>query len=238
MKKEPIRYLIVDDNEFDGIMVSTMASQYTQLEECGCYNNPLEAVEAIKILRPDLIFLDIEMPDASGLDLLKSVRTIVPMAVYITSYPEFALEGFELSALDYILKPLTEERFAQTVKRVSEYWEMKTKSLAYDISVEQETITIKQGHDQMKLQLKDIIYLEAMNDYTKLVLDNKQYITLVNLSRFLEQLPPSHFIRVHRSYAVAIPKIKKSVNHEVYVGNDIQLPVSKSYRKDLRTLLH
>lgn len=238
MKKEQIRYLIVDDNEIDCLMLSAMAGNYPKLQDCGCYHNPLEALEVIKTLRPDLIFLDIEMPDASGLDLLRLVRDIVPMAVYITSYPEFALEGFELSALDYILKPLTEERFAQTVKRVSEYWEMKTKSLAYDISVEQETITIKQGHDQMKLQLRDIIYLEAMNDYTKLVLDDKHYITLVNLSRFLEQLPPSHFIRVHRSYAVAIPKIKKSVNHEVYVGNDIQLPVSKTYRKDLRILLH
>ena len=159
------------------------------------------------------------------------------MTVFITSFPEFALEGFELSALDYILKPLTEERFALSMKRINEYWEMKIKSLAYDITVEQETITIKQGHEQMKLQLREIVYLEAMNDYTKLVLDNKQYITLVSLSRFLEQLPSSYFIRVHRSYAVAIPKIKKSANNEVYLGNNVQLPVSKSYRKDLRTLL-
>lgn len=237
MNIEPIRYLIVDDNELDRLAIETLAEKLPNLRHCGSFENPLEAIAAIEAIKPDLVFLDVEMPLASGITLLKAVRNSVSMAIFITSFPEFALEGFELSALDYILKPFTEERFAQSMKRVNEYWEMKSKSLAYDISVEQESIIIKQGHDQMKIQLREIIYLEAMNDYTKLVLDGKQYITLVNLSRFLEQLPTSFFIRVHRSYAVAIPKIEKSVNHEVYLGNDIQLPVSKSYRKDLRTLL-
>lgn len=90
------------------------------------------------------------MPGANGIELLKSVRDIVPMAIFITSFPDFALESFELSALDYVLRPLTETRFAKSMKRVTKYWEMKTKSLAYDVTVEQETITIKQGHDQIE----------------------------------------------------------------------------------------
>ncbi len=237
MTPESIRYIIVDDNEIDRLIVEQLAEGYTQLKNCGSFDDPLEAISAIRAIQPDLVFLDIEMPQATGIELLKAVRDMVPMAVFITSFPEFALEGFELSALDYILKPLTEERFAQSVKRIGEYWEMKTKSLAYDISVEQETITIKLGHDQMKLQLKDIIYLEAMNDYTKLVLNSKQFVTLVSLSRFLEQLPTNHFIQIHRSYAATISKIEKLGNQKVVMCNDIELPVSKSYRKDLRTLL-
>ena len=176
-------------------MVGTLAAPYTWLESGGSYAHPLEALEAIKTIRPQLVFLDVDMPDATGIELLKMVRDIVPMAVFITSYSEFALEGFELSALDYILKPLTEERFAQTIKRVQEYWEMKQKSQAYDVFISEEIITIKQGHEQMRLPLGDIVYLEAMQDYTKLVLENKQYMTLINFSRFLEQLPLRRYRR-------------------------------------------
>lgn len=237
MISEPVRYLIVDDNELDRIMISTFARSYTWLESGGSYAHPLEALEAIKIIKPQLVFLDVDMPDTTGIELLKMVRDIVPMAVFITSYPDFAMEGFELSALDYILKPLTEERFAQTAKRVHEYWEMKQKSQAYDVIISEEIITIKQGHDQMRLPLGDIVYLEAMQDYTKLVLENKQYMTLINFSRFLEQLPLRRFLRVHRSYAVAIDKIQKTGTNEVYIHNGIQLPVSKTYRKELKDFL-
>src|SRR5687767_7211558 len=104
MISEPVRYLIVDDNELDRIMISAFAGSYSWLESCGSYAHPLEALEAIKTIKPQLVFLDVDMPEASGMELLKMVRDIVPMAVFITSYPEFALEGFELSALDYILK--------------------------------------------------------------------------------------------------------------------------------------
>lgn len=229
-----VRYLIVDDNEVDRVMLELLIGSYASFSFCGSYAHPLEALEAIKATKPELVFLDVEMPDATGIELLKAVRDIVPMAVFVTSFPEFALAGFELSALDYIVKPLTGERLAQTIKRVNEYWEMKQKSKAYDIIVGEETITIKQGHDQMRLPIGDIMYLEAMQDYTKLVLDGKQYMTLINLSRFLEQLPLNRFLRVHRSYAVAVDKIRKVSGSEVYINNNIPLPISKTYRKELR----
>ncbi len=229
MTTMPVRYLIVDDNELDRMTVEALARGYASLYCCGSYANPLEALEAIKTLQPDLILLDVEMPGATGIDLLKAVRDQVPMAVFITSYPEFALEGFELSALDYIVKPLTEERFSQLMKRVLEYWEMKQKSTAYDVFIETEMITIKQGHDKLRLPLNDIIYLEALNDYTKLVTARKSYITIGALSRFLEQLPDNHFCRIHRSYAVAIDKISALRRHEVECGG-IMIPVGKTYR--------
>ncbi len=202
-----IRYLIVDDQEIDQLMVESIAAAYPSLHKLDVCANALEAVQSIKSLRPDLVFLDIEMPGASGLELLKLMKQQVPMAVFITSHGEFALEGFELSALDFILKPLTEERFAQAMKRVSEYWEMKQKSTAYDVLIEKEMITIKQGHDKLRLPLSDIIYLEAMNDYTKLFTEKKSYITIGALSNFLEQLPEKHFCRIHRSYAIALNKV-------------------------------
>ncbi len=232
-----VRYLIVDDNEIDRVMLELLASSCASLSFGGSYAHPLEALEAIKTTRPQLVFLDVDMPGTTGIELLKTVRDIVPMAIFITSYPDFALEGFELSALDYILKPLSEERFAQAIKKVTAYWEMKQKAQAYDIIVGKESITIKLGHDQLRLPIGDIVYLEAMQDYTKLVLEGKQYMTLINLSRFLEQLPVNRFMRVHRSFAVAIDKIQKTSASEVIIHKDIQIPVSKTYRKELRTLL-
>lgn len=234
MLATPIKYLIVDDNNLDALNVEVLASQHAQLQGRGTFHNALEALSAIKAIKPDLVFLDVEMPDCSGVELLKAIREDVPMAVFITSYPEFALEGFELSALDYILKPATEERFEQCIRRVLEYWEMLRKSQAYDVSVAEETITIKQGHEQIKLALGDIIYLEAMNDYTKLVLQGKQYMTLINLTRFLAQLPPQRFVRIHRSYAVASDKIVRVAANDLYLKGDFNLPVSKTYRKELR----
>lgn len=229
MNLESIRYLVVDDNELDRLMVETLARAYPVLELAGSYAYPLEALGAIKALRPQLVFLDVEMPGATGIELLRAVKEIVPMAVFITSFPDFALEGFELSALDYILKPLTEERFGQAVKRVAEYWEMKQKSLAYDVIIGEDTILIKQGYEQLRLSLNDIVYLEAMSDYTKITTSSKRYITNTPLSGFLEKLPERHFMRVHRSYAVARSKIEVIRTGELICGGTA-IPVGKTYR--------
>ncbi|MEI9957666.1 MAG: response regulator [Ferruginibacter sp.] len=145
-------------------------------------------MEAIDTIKPDLIFLDIEMPEGSGLDILRQVKQKVPLAVFITSHPEFALEGFELSALDYILKPLTAERFTTTAKRIANYWEMKQKAISYEVLFENESLTIKEGHTQIKLSPHDIIYLEAMQDYTKVVTAKKKLSYLNHLNRLYRKI--------------------------------------------------
>lgn len=233
--KEPIKYIIVDDNLLDQMMVRSMAADHTVLSHAGTFTNALEALTAIKALKPDLVFLDIEMPHSTGIELLKSVRDIVPMAVFITSFPDFAINGFELSALDYILKPMTEERFAQCMKRVREYWEMKRKSNAYDILIEKDIITIKQGHDKMRLSMNEIIYLEALHDYTKIYTEKKNYITIGALSNFLEQVPAGYFLRIHRSYAVAGNKITGVKKNEV-LCETIALPIGKTYRQTISNI--
>ena len=211
------------------MMVNTLAEAYPLLKAVGSYEHPLEALSAINALKPDLIFLDVEMPGATGIELLRAVKDTVPMAVFITSFPDYALDGFELSALDYILKPLTEDRFAQTVRRISEFWEMKCKSQAYDVIIGEETILIKQGYEQLRLSLHDIIYLEAMSDYTKINTSSKKYITNTPLSGFMEKLPEQHFMRVHRSYAVAKGKID-SIKAGALICGGTAIPVGRTYR--------
>lgn len=232
MDQIPIKYIVVDDCELDRELLGLMLKSYINLQNVGVFEHPVEALSAIKAVLPDLVFLDIEMPDISGIDLLKTIRDIVPMAVFITSYSEFAIEGFELSALDYVLKPLTEERLKQTLNRVNEYWEMKKKSDEYDILIERDMLTIKQGHDKLKLPLSEVIYLEALNDYTKFYTKKKSYITLGSLSHILNQMPSEIFFRIHRSYAVAGKKITALRKNEIHC-EEVVLPVGKTYKSAL-----
>ncbi|TDE10557.1 LytR/AlgR family response regulator transcription factor [Dyadobacter psychrotolerans] len=231
----PVRFIAIDDNPLDLLAITEYAKAYPFLINCGTFSNALEGVEATGYIKPDLIFLDIEMPGSTGLELLRKIRADVPMAVFITSHAEFALEGFELSALDFVLKPLTEERFVQTARKIGEYAEMKAKSEAYEVLFEKDMLTIKEGYNQVRLSQKDIIYLEAMQDYTKIVTDKKNYITLSSLSFFMEQLSPDRFLRVHRSYAVSISRISELRISEIICSNTT-IPVGKTYRSTVAKL--
>lgn len=228
-KIDKIRYIAIDDSLLDILSLTEYAKAFGFLENCGTFSNALEGFEAQQYLKPDLVFLDIEMPGISGIDLLRKIRKQVPMAIFITSHPEFALDGFELSVLDYVLKPLTEARFAETARRITEYWEMKQKSEAYEVLFEKDTLTIKEGYHQVRLSQRDIIYLEAMQDYTKIVTPRKNYMTLSSLSYFMEQLPSERFLRIHRSYAVALGHIKELRGSEVVCSTNT-LPIGKTYR--------
>ena len=210
-------------------MLNEFAKAFPQLEGRGSFSNPFDGLQAVKEIAPDLIFTDIEMPGMSGIELLRKLKGKNVMSVFITSHPDFALEGFELQALDYVLKPLTEERFAQVAKRIYDYWELKQKATAYDVSIEQESLMIKEGHTQIRLSMNEIIYLEAMQDYTKIITAQKKYVTLTTFTALLQKLPAENFMRVHRSYAVALSKIKTLKNNEVS-GDDFVLPVGKTYR--------
>ena len=226
---KPLRYIAIDDNMVDLLMLKEYAASHSFLLHCGSYTSTSDGLAAVEAINPDLIFLDIEMPGLSGLEILRKIKDKVPIAVFITSHPEFALDGFELSALDYVLKPLTEERFTITAKRIQEYWEMKQKAISYEVLFEKESLTIKDGHNQIKLPQQDIIYLEAMQDYTKVVTEKKNYLTLTTLTGFLEKISNKNFIRVHRSYAVAINKIKELHSNKLICGN-IEIPIGKTYR--------
>jgi len=225
-----VRFLAVDDNLLDLLAISELAKNFDFLENCGLYSNPIEAYEAQQYIKPDLVFLDIEMSSVNGIELLRKIRADVPMAVFITSYPEFALDGIDLSVLDYVLKPLTAERFAITVQRIKQYWEMKQKSDAYEVLFENDLLTIKEGYSQVRISQNDIIYLEAMQDYTKIVTEKRNYITLSTISFFMDRLPPDRFLRVHRSYAVALHRITELRQSEVVCSN-ARIPVGKTYRQ-------
>lgn len=230
-----IKFIAVDDNILDLLSIEEYAKSHANLIICGSYSCASDALLAIKNTKPDLVFLDVEMPEFSGIELLASIRKLVPMAVFITSHPEFAIEGYELSALDYILKPLTKDRFALCVKRIEEYWDMKNKAALYEIAFEKDSISIKDGHNRLNIRRSEIIYAEAMQDYTKIVTEGKKYLTLSTLSDFVEQFSANEIMRVHRSYAVSTKKITEKRPNELFCGN-IMIPIGKTYKPFLNKL--
>jgi DNA-binding LytR/AlgR family response regulator len=224
-----LKYLIVDDVEIDRLAIETLASRYSFLHKVAVCSHALEAIELIPILKPDILFADIEMPDISGMDLVRSLAGVVPTSVFITSHPEFAWEGFEIEAFDYLLKPLNPERFARCVSRLREFYELRSKSYAFDKEYSSDHLTIKQGYDKYKILIHDILYLEAMKDYTKIVTSTDHYLVLGTFSHMHDQLPPDKFTRIHRSYIVNRNKIESAVGNKLLVST-YQLPVGKSYK--------
>ena len=234
--QELLKYMIVDDVEIDSLAVESFASGYPFLKKLATCRHAVEAMELIPILKPDILFADIEMPGVSGMELVRHLAGTVATPVFITSHPEFALEGFEIEAFDYLLKPLQAERFARCVARIREFYELRSKSFAFDKEYNSNYITIKQGYDKYKISFQDILFLEAMKDYTKIVTSTAQYLVLGTFSSMHDQLPPDKFTRIHRSYIVNRNKIESTNGNKVLISNH-QLPVGKSYKYALEGII-
>lgn len=226
---------IIEDNEFDRKSTEYYVEQFSFLKLAGSFSNVFEAQGILNSNTVKLLFMDIDMPVMNGLDFLKSLD-YHPLCIFITAHPEYAVESFELHALDYIVKPLKLDRFRQAVNRAKEYIEIKSKAELYDVEFGKNTLSIKEGTATIQLNITDIIYLEALGDYTKIITSRKMYLTLHNLKAFIEKLPEQKFLRIHRSFAVAISKIKVIKDNEL-VLDDVRLPVGKTFRRTINKYL-
>lgn len=225
-----LKYLIVEDNELDQLTIRMYAGRHPNMEHAGTAATSYDGIDLIRQVKPDVLFCDVEMPGTNGIEVLRATRGLVPVNVLITSHPEFALDGFELQVLDFILKPVTEERFAHTARRIAEYMEMRDKAGAFTGEREPEYLVIKDGHTRVRIPVPDILYLEAMNNYTKIVTAGKRHLVLATLSSFMDALPQERFLRVHRSYVVARDKVTKVQGAELHFGA-VHVPVGRTYRQ-------
>lgn len=229
-----LKYLIVDDNEIDGAAVEAEAMNFSFLQKIALCSNPVEALEIITHSNPDVIFLDIEMPGISGIEFLRKKALANALPVLVTSHPEFALEGFELYAFDYLLKPVSSERFAACALRLRDFFQMRKKAFAFDTEQENNFIIIKQGYDKYKIAINDILYIEAMKDYTKIVTAEQKYLVLSTLNGIIEKLPRDKFVRIHRSYVVNKNKITAVFKNKVKI-EDNEIPIGKLYKSALNS---
>jgi len=221
------RCIIVDD-EPDAIkLIRKYCQQIDGLEVVAEFTNSLKAMSYISTQSIDLLFLDIEMPNLSGIKLIKSLA-ISPKVIITTAYRKYALEGFELEVIDYLLKPITFERFLKAINKYNTFYSHK--AIAYEPVKEQnDFVILKDGKKFHRVYFSDILYVEGMNEYIKVHLPDN-YLTLKRSLTSLENiLPVNLFVRIHRSYIVNIPYITSFTSSNVLL-NKKEFPIGKSYR--------
>jgi DNA-binding LytR/AlgR family response regulator len=230
-----IKCVIVEDNPNDMELLTHYVKAEPSLDLRYTFNNAIEALATIKELQPPLLFMDIDMPIMNGIDLFKNLG-YHPICIFVTAHSEYALESYEAQAFDFILKPVSDKRFAQAIRRLTEFIQLKERADLYDTAFETESILIKEGNTNYKVLLSDILYIEALKDYSKVVTTGKKYITLSKLKHFIDKLPVQDFVRVHRSYAVAKNKISVFGKEEMRVNNEA-IPIGVTYRQELKLIL-
>ncbi len=227
-------YIIVEDNELDRLSLKVFLKSYADFVASGEYTSAEEALIPIKEKKPHVIFLDVDMGEMSGI-ALRSQLPEIPVCIFITSHPEYAIDGFEQNALDFLTKPLQKERFEQTIIRAKQYLQIKEKATLLDENIGADNIFIKNGHEKIKINTHEILFLEALKDYTKIVTSNKSHFVLSSLSALLLENAFSSFIRIHRSFAVPKHYIKKLKANEVII-DQFTIPIGRSYKMQLQNL--
>jgi two-component system, LytTR family, response regulator len=224
--------IIVDDDEVARLKVVSIARKFPVFNILGHFSSATAAFSVSEKEKIDVLFLDIDMPNLSGLELRKKLINI-PICVFITSHPEHAVESFELETLDFIVKPLHEERFAQTVARIEEFMEVKHKADLYEASFGDGFIYIKDGYEKVKVKLHDIWYIEALKDYCILVTGHKRYCVFSGIGNLLKEEHFRTFVRIHRSYAVQKQFVEKVKSNDIVLINQTILPIGNTFKFNL-----
>lgn len=232
-----IQCIAVDDEPLALGLVCAFIEKTPFLKLVGRYSSAVEALQAIHQLEVDLIFLDIQMPDLTGIELarvLESSGTQGPRIIFTTAFNQFALDGFRVDALDYLLKPFNYEEFLRAASKGKTYVELLQKASATPAVVEQkeEYLFLKVEYQLVRIAYDDILYVEGLKDYVKVILksESKPTLSLTSLKALEEKLPASKFMRVHRSFIVNLDKIGAVTRNTIQIGA-ITIPVSDQYKE-------
>jgi len=229
-----INCVIIDDEPLAREGMSNYVHEVDFLNLVVTCENPVELAKILDKYPVDLLFLDIQMPKMNGLDFLKIVQK-PPMVIVTTAFPSYALEGFQLNVLDYLLKPITFDRFFKSVNKAKDYFNLTTKS-AYPELQKTDTASdyffIKCGSKYEKIQFADILYAEGMQNYVTIHTKKGKYMTLLYLKNLEENLDKQSFIRVHKSFVVAIDKIESIEGNEISIESH-RIPISRNYREQV-----
>ncbi len=223
----PIRCIAVDDEPLSLRIIEKYTADLPQLQLVATCNNAFEAMEALRQHPVDLMFLDINMPKLSGISLLRSLER-QPLVIFTTAYPEFAVEGFELEAVDYLLKPFSLERFIKAVNRAAD----RLAAAPTQEPQRSSFLFVKADKKLYKVDFQDISYLEAYGDYVKVFTKDKMLLTKERLATIEQQLPPALFFRIHRSYIIALAAIEFIEGNLVKIGKE-KLPISEGLKEAL-----
>ncbi|CCY39360.1 uncharacterized protein BN472_00692 [Tannerella sp. CAG:118] len=233
-----IRCIAIDDEPLALIQLTGYIEKVPFLELVKACNNVLEALDLLAKDTVDLIFTDINMPDLNGVDFVKSLVN-KPIIIFTTAYTEYAVDGFRVNAIDYLLKPLSYSEFLKATNKALHQYELQAKVQQHALPVlsevlaenENSNLFIKADYKMIRLDMDKIIYMESQNEYIRIFFENqKPIMTLLSMKKLEERLPAERFMRVHRSYIVNLKKITAIANNRIIYGKDIYIPIGNQYK--------
>ena len=220
-----LKFIAIDDELPALELIKNYAARIPSLQLLHTFNDAVSAGEYLRNTNIDLLFVDINMPDINGIDLVSSLQN-KPKIIFTTAYKKFAYNGFELDAVDYLLKPIDFERFKRGVDKAMLLLQNKHFAKAPD----QDNLFVRSEYKMIKIELNEIEFIEGLEDYIKIhINNNKPVLTLMTMKAFIEKLPADKFLRIHRSYIVPLNKIVSVINRKVLMGSGKTFPVSDTY---------
>ncbi|NRB60243.1 MAG: response regulator transcription factor [Winogradskyella sp.] len=230
--------IIIDDEPLAIDVIESYCNAIGSLNVSATFTNAIEALQFLSKNTVDLVFTDIEMPNISGIDFIKSLEGQVPYFIFTTAYSQYALEGFDMNATDYLVKPIPFPRFITAINRVRELKSLNDLAQSSNVASAgsiQKTLTddfifIKSEYENLKVNLKDIKYIQGLKDYLKLhIEDSSPILTLMNFKQIQEKLPEEMFLRIHRSYIINVEKIESIQKNKVVLCNE-RIPIGESFK--------
>lgn len=226
--------IIIDDEPLAAQLLASYAERTPVINLVGTYNSAVAAIKDIKEKKIDLLFLDIQMPDLSGLEF----ATLIPKStkiVFTTAFSQYAVDGYKVGALDYLLKPISYEDFIRVVDKAEKIFTEQERQIVYD---RDRFIYVKSEYKLLQIRLDDILFIEGLKDYVKIYLEgNQKYVmSLMNMKKMEENLPKPEFMRTHRSYIVHMTKVKLVDRFRIVFGSNY-IPISDSYKDEVQRYL-
>ncbi len=233
-----MRCIAIDDEPRALEIIDSYSNKIDFLDLLSTFRSPLDAMDYLLQNKIDLIFLDINMPNITGTEFVK-IMNQKPMIIFTTAYSEYAIESYELDAIDYLLKPFEFDRFLKSVIKAKEIYGLRSgvrnKSTVYSTNVDK-SIQIKSGTETYQVKIDDIRYIEGLGNYVNVYLADRKIVTYTSLKDFLEKLPEKLFVRIHKSYIVSIIHINSFENHQVKL-DDKTIPIGKNYKEKFIDLM-
>ncbi len=231
-----LKCIIVDDEEMATRVIEAHLTHIQELDLVGVYHSGVEAFLALDQMDVDVLFLDIQMPKMTGLSMLKMLKN-PPLTVLTTAHRDYALDGFDLDVVDYLLKPIGIERFLQTVTKIRRLAEgIGEKPITTTSNTVKDHLFIKANRSFVKIYFQELLYVEAIKNHVRITTTDASYISLISISDFLNKLPPQDFIRVHRSFITNIRHIDTYCSQHVIIRK-ATIPIGRSYKEEVRLQL-
>ncbi|WP_299530477.1 LytTR family DNA-binding domain-containing protein [Ulvibacterium sp.] len=230
-----ITYCIIDDEPIAHRIIEGYCAELPYLKKIGNAYNPMEASVIVTREKIDLIFLDLNMPKMTGFEWLKTLPK-PPKIIVTTAHKEYALEGYELDILDYLLKPFSFPRFLKAVNKVHAYEQASSVKSAGNLSLENSRFFLKGDKTYHQIRTDDILFIEAYGNYTKVFLTEEMIVSHEKISAFEDLLPKENFLRIHKSFMVATNKIERIQGNQIFL-NEHKIPIGQTYKSRINHLL-